>query len=596
MTDQRDASGMDSLDLAIFGKRIEGIVRKMQNTLLRSARSGVINTGRDFSCCLLTSDCELVAVGESLPIHVMAGPDLMARSMKEFHPQLARGDAFLHNSPYHGCSHAADLSVLVPVFDGSGAHRFTVLVKAHQADIGNSIPTTYHASARDVFEEGALIFPATQVQRNYQDIADIIRICEMRIRVPEQWRGDYLASLGAARVGERELAALAGEIGWEHLQALVHGWFDYSERMMHLAVSGLPAGTATGRTTHDPFPGTPPEGIPINATVSCSPEAGRITIDLRDNMDCLPNGLNLSEACARTAAMVGVFNSLSTSVPTNAGSFRRLTILLRENCVVGIPRHPTSCSVATQNVADRLTNAVHLAFASLAEGYGMAEIGGVQTAAQAVISGRDRFRGDRPFIDQLILGDTLGAAGPRSDGWLTMITTGTAGMSFFDSVEVDELRHPLIVRQRRLVQDSEGAGRFRGAPASLVEFEANGTEVTVLYQSDGTIHPAQGVRGGGRGGPARNFVTRSDGTEQAADGWATITLEPGDRVTGISPGGGGYGNPLERDRLMVLADVADGYVSLHRAAEIYGVAIDPDGGIDEVATSALRGTQNREAK
>lgn len=588
MSRSADAARIDSLDLAIFSKRIEGIASKMQNTLLRTARSGVINTGRDFSCCILTAESELVAVAESLPIHVMAGPDLMAQWMKRFHPKLAAGDAFLHNSPYHGCSHAADLSVLVPVIDETGQHRFTVLAKAHQADIGNSIPTTYHAAARDLYEEGALIFPATKVQIGYEDILDIIRLCEMRIRVPEQWRGDYLASLGAARVGERELITLAGKIGWNRLDALVQAWFDYSERVMHLAIGHLPGGVVKGYTIHDPFPGTPAEGILINATVEVEPEAGRITVDLRDNIDCLPNGLNLSEACARTAVMVGTFNSLGLSVPTNAGSFRRLTVHLRENCVVGIPRHPTSCSVATQNVADRLTNAVQLAFANLADGYGLAEVGAVQSAAQAVVSGRDPARGNRAFVDQLILGDTLGAAGPCADGWLAMITTGTAGMSFFDSVEVDEIRHPILIHQRRLVPDSEGPGRFRGAPASLVEFGPRGTEIEVLYQSDGTVHPPQGARGGNSGGGASNYVTRRDGRVEPANGWVIVRLEPGDRVTGISPGGGGYGPAIERDPVSVQADVTEGYISRDRAFQVYGVVIDTAGSLDMPATIKTR--------
>lgn len=594
MSRETDSAPDGSLDLAIFSKRIERIAGKMQNTLLRTARSGVINTGRDFSCCILTASSELVAVAESLPIHVMSGPDLMAESMKRFHPGLAAGDAFLHNSPYHGCSHAADLSVLVPVLDEAGRHRFTVLAKAHQADIGNSIPTTYHAAARDLYEEGALIFPATKVQTGYQDIPDIIRLCEMRIRVPEQWRGDYLASLGAARVGERELIALAREIGWDRLEALVEAWFDYSERMMRLAIGKLPSGIATGRTMHDPFPGTPPDGIPIEAIVTVEPEAERISIDLRNNIDCLPNGLNLSEACARTAAMVGTFNSLGLTVPTNAGSFRRLTVRLRENCVVGIPRHPTSCSVATQNVADRLTNAVQLAFAMLADGYGLAEVGAVQSAAQAVVSGRDAARGGRAFVDQLILGDTLGAGGPRADGWLAMITTGTAGMSFFDSIEVDEIRHPIVVHQRRIVPDSEGPGRFRGAPASLVEFGPRGTELEVLYQSDGTIFPPQGARGGGAGGRACNYVTRRDGRIEAADGWATIRLGPGDRVTGISPGGGGYGPAFERDPALVQGDVTEGYVSRERALALYGVTIDAAGKLDMPATLGARASMRRD--
>lgn len=590
MTAATSSADTDPITLAVLSKRIDGIVRKMQNTLLRSARSGVINTGRDFSCCILTADCRLLSVAESLPIHVMAGPDLMAQSMKAFHPSLRAGDAFLHNSPYHGCSHAADLSVLVPVLDEQGIHRFTVLAKAHQADIGNSIPTTYHAAARDVYEEGALIFPATQVQRDYRDIDDIIRLCQVRIRVPEQWRGDYLASLGATRVGERELLLLGQEVGWQRLERVSEAWFDYSERMMRMAIARIPSGVATGVCVHDPFPGTPTDGVPIKAVVTVDQVGERIDVDLRDNSDCLPNGLNLSEACARTAAMVGVFNSLALDVPTNFGSFRRLTVQLRENCVVGIPRHPTSCSVATQNIADRLTSSVQLAFANLADGYGLAEVGGVQSAAQAVISGTDPRHAGRPFVDQLILGDTLGAAGPRADGWLAMITAGTAGMSFYDSIEIDELRHPIIVWQRRLLPDSEGAGHFRGAPASLVEFGPCGTRLDALYQSDGTFNPPQGVRGGLPGAAARNYVTRANGQIEPLDGWAIVQLAPGDRIAGTSCGGGGYGSPTDRPADLVADDVSERYISLQRAREVYGVALDDRGEIDRKAPRHLRGT------
>ncbi len=582
-------ASIDGVDLALFHRRIESIARKMQNTLLRTARSGVINTGRDFSCCILTADCDLLSVAESLPIHVMSGPDLMARSMLDLHPNLAPGDAFLHNSPYHGCSHAADLSVLVPVFDRDGIHRFTVLAKAHQADIGNAIPTTYHAAARDVYEEGALIFPATRVQANYRDIDDIIRMCQLRIRVPEQWRGDYLASLGAARVGERELRSLTDELGWAQFASLIEGWFAYSERLMGQAIERLPHGSASATTTHDPFPGTPADGIPIRADIAVDPDGKMIEIDFTNNIDCLPNGLNLSEACARTAAMVGTFNSLGLEVPTNAGSFRCLKVHLRQNCIVGIPQHPTSCSVATQNVADRLTSAVQLAFANLDEGFGLAETGAVQTAAQAVVSGRDPSHDNRPFVDQLILGDTLGAGGPNADGWLAMITTGTAGMSFYDSIEVDELRHPIIVHQRRLLPDTEGPGRHRGAPASLVELSPRLAPIDVLFQSDGTDHPPQGARGGGPGGAAKNTVRRANGSVESADGWAQLNLEPGDVATGISCGGGGYGRPEERDPDAVAADVAAGLVSIERARDVYKVALTPSGQPDAQATQSMRG-------
>jgi N-methylhydantoinase B len=353
----------DGARLAIFANRFEGIARKMSNTLLRTGRSGVLNRAKDFSCCIVTAANDLLTTADSLPIHVLSGPDMMARSMLEFHPVLRPGDAFIHNSPYHGCSHAADQTIIVPVIDRAGVHRFTVLAKAHQADIGNSVATTYMGDARDVYHEGALIFPCVTIQRDYQDIADILRMCEARIRVPEQWRGDYLAALGAARIGERELLALGEEFGWDMLDAFGTAWLDYSEGRMANAIAALPSGTSTAVSTHDPFPGTPAEGVAIRSTIIVDAAAGRVTVDLTDNPDCLPCGLNLSEACARTSALIGVFNSIDHSVPKNAGSFRRVDVLLRENCIVGIPRHPTSCSAATTNIADRVANATQRAFA-----------------------------------------------------------------------------------------------------------------------------------------------------------------------------------------------------------------------------------------
>ena len=585
---ERSARGVR---LAVLNHRFEAIASKMHNTLLRTARSGVINTSRDFSCCILTADARLLMAGESLPIHVMVGADMMARYMNELHPQLAAGDAFLHNSPYHGCSHAADLSVLVPVVDSHGVHRFTVMAKAHQADIGNSIPTTYHATARDVYEEGALIFPATKVQESYRDIDDILRIARMRIRVPEQWQGDHIASVGAARIGERELLALGDEIGWPELERHVDEWFDYSELRMRAAIGNLPAGRASAHCVHDAFKGTPPEGVRVLAQIEVDPEHGRLQLDLRDNPDCMPNGLNLSEACARSAALTGIFNGLGAAqVPPNAGSFRCVDIELRENCALGIPRHPTSCSVATSNVSDRLIGAVQMAMAALGEGCGMAEIGGCQTAAQAVVSGHDPRHHDAPFVNQLIMGDTLGAAGPSEDAWLNVVSGGTGGLGLIDSMEVNELRHPLRVWQRRIVTDTEGAGRFTGAPASLVEFGPVDCRMRAIYQSDGSDNPPQGVRGGGSGGAARNFKRTGSGEHIAVNGWADVELEAGETVTGVSCGGGGYGPPIERDPVRVKDDVDEGYVTQERAEAVYGVVLDDAGAIDGVRTLEKRRT------
>jgi N-methylhydantoinase B len=578
----------DGVKLALLTNRLEGVARKMANTLLRSGRSGVLNIARDFSCCIVTADCQLLAAAESLPIHVLCGPDLMAASMKSFHPELRRGDAYLHNSPYHGCSHAADHTILVPVIDNEGVHRFTVVAKAHQADCGNSEPTTYMGSARDVYHEGALIFPAVKVQQNYENIDDIVRMCKMRIRVPEQWWGDYLAMMGAARIGERELLALAEEIGWQTLEDYSRDYLDYSEQRMIGAIKKLTAGQATRSSTHDPlFPGMPEEGVTIQAAVTVDPENARIQVDLRDNPDCLPCGLNLSEATARTAAMVGIFNSVEHTVPKNSGSFRRIDILLRENCVVGIPLHPTSCSVATTNMADRVANSVQTAMAEMADGIGLAECGAVIPPAIGVISGVDPTTGHR-FINQLFLGFTGGAAGPYADSWQTIGHVGNAGLCFQDSVELDEMRHPLLVRTRSFVTDSEGAGRHNGARSMFVEFGPVGCEMEVGYVSDGTINGPKGVRGGLAGASSKQFKRLTSGELVELPGGAMLHLGDGETVLSYSCGGGGYGRPETRDPELVRRDVDEGYLSKDRARSVFAVVINAAGKVDVAATDALR--------
>ncbi|MCB1470770.1 MAG: hydantoinase B/oxoprolinase family protein, partial [Rhizobiaceae bacterium] len=329
------------------------------------------------------------------------------------------------------------------------------------------------------------------------------------------------------------------------------------------------------------------DGIPIKVDVEVDPTEARIRVDLSDNMDCLPCGLNLSEATARTAAMVGIFNSIDHTVPKNAGSFRRIDLKLRENCVVGVPRHPTSCSVATTNVADRVANPVQCAIAEIAEGQGMAECGAVIPPSVAVVSGIHP-RDGKPFINQVFLGMTGGAASPTADAWLTIGHVGNAGMCNLDSVELDEMRQPLYVASRRLLPDTEGAGTFTGAPSISVEFGPSGCDVSVGYVSDGVINAARGVRGGGTGGPANQYLIDVDGAETPLAACAQVDVRDGQLVRSISAGGGGYGYPHQRSAELVARDLMLGRITAERARQIYGVAVNGDGSIDAEETARLR--------
>ncbi|WP_222432403.1 hydantoinase B/oxoprolinase family protein [Leekyejoonella antrihumi] len=580
----------DPAQLAVLTNRMQAVVRSMQNTLFRTARSGLINTGRDFSCCLVTGDDELLAAAESLPIHVMAGPDLSAKRMKELHPELHAGDVFLHNSPYAGNSHAADHSLLAPVIDADGVHRFTVVVKAHLADCGNAVPTSQNPVARDVYNEGALIFDCVKVEDRYVRVDDVLRMCRLRLRAPEMWWGDYLAMLGAVRTAERELLGIGEEYGWDVLHEYVDAWFDYSEDKMDRAIRALPSGSASGSTTHDPLPVTGLEsGVPINAKVEVRSDEGLVAVDLTENPDCVPAGINTTEATALTGAMMGIFNSLGPGVPTNGGSFRRLRITLRENCVAGIPRHPVSCSSATTGVPERITSAVQQAIAKLGDGSGMAASGACLSPSNAIVSGTDPRYGT-PFVDMPCIGATGGPGNPWSDGWLSY-AGGCAGMNAWENTEMAEILRPMRIETSRVLPDTEGAGKFRGSPSVLVEFTPVGTSIDAAVTTDNTMFPAEGVRGGLPGAAGWAGVLGLDGQEQQVSGYARLNLAPGERLISRSSAGGGYGSPHERDPERVRHDVLEGYITRARAESIYGVIVRPDGTIDTAPRTPHTTTQ-----
>jgi N-methylhydantoinase B len=265
---------------------------------------------------------------------------------------------------------------------------------------------------------------------------------------------------------------------------------------------------------------------------------------------------------------------------------------LRDNCIVGIPRHPVSCSAATTDLSELTASLVALALGDLGEGFGLAQIGRAQPASMAVISGTDPRQGNAPFVNQLILAVTGGAGAPEADGWLTILGIGAAGFLYRDSVEIDEMKYPIVVHEQRIVRDSEGAGRFRGSPGARVEFgPIDGCTLDVVYLSDGTYNASVGVRGGFPGGTASQQKVAADGSVSDELGsYARVRLEPGETILGQTCGGGGYGPPHERDVRRVAHDVREGWISRERAFDIYGVAVGDDGRIDDGRSAARRRT------
>lgn len=579
---------------AIIANRIDGIVREMSNTLQRTARSAVINSAHDFSCAICTSDNELLASAEGLPIHVFGADMLTAAMMARHGDDLRDGDCYLHNDPYSGNSHPADHAFLAPVFI-DGEHMFTAVAKAHQADIGNSLPTTLHGFAKDQYEEGALIFPAVRVQRDGKLNEDIIEMCRSRIRVPEQWFGDFLAGIGSVRVAVRRLKELCDKYGRDTIKDFIGNWLDYSERRMIHAIQKLPKAEIINHSAHDPVGEVMPDGIPLTVKVKIDPEEALVEIDLRDNIDNVDCGFNVSEACTTSAVFCGVFNSIESTVPLNAGSFRRLRLLMRDGAVVGRPAFPHSCSVATTNVADRLVNMTQAAFAQIGDRYGLAE-GGIGTpAGSAAISGADHRHNNAFYVNQMIVCVGGGPGSPSADGWPNYCIPVIAGLMYRDSIEVTELKQPIEIQYLRVAPGTAGAGEYRGSFAIEMSYGPKELPMTAIFMCDGTHFAPKGVRGGHNGVSAQHWMVDTNGVAHETPNFCNTIVKKGEVLRGWSTSGGGYGDPKRRDPRRVLKDVADGFETLERARDVYGVALSGSIETEDLAIDAERTAQLREA-
>jgi len=591
--------------MTILVKKLEIINTEMINTILRSGRSGVICAGRDFSCSIVDGKGRLLFVNKGLPIHC-ANMDYVAQSVLElFKGDIHEGDDFLNNSPYYGNTHHADHTHIVPVFY-EGELMFFTIARGHQADCGNSIPTTYFPQAKDIYEEGALDFPAVRVQRNYKDIKDLIRMIKMRIRVPDQWYGDYLAQVGACRVGEQRLKELCATYGKDYIKAFIEAYMDYGESCIITEIKKFPKMHLEYESKHDPIPGVPEtdDGIPIRMKIDIDPDAGYIYTDVTHNIDSLPCGVNMCRATTRAAAVQGILSNINP-VPYNDGVFKHLPVKMAEGKAVGYTKHPGSMSTATTNLCDRLANLSLAIFEKIGPTKGVAECGLNGPAALSVISGTDFRQGGKSYCNQILGGGGSGGALYNHDGFLTWDVPAAGGITGVDSIEIDEQKYPIMFKCRCIKMDSGGPGRWRGAPSKHVEFVQRRMPGQWIYFNDGGVYPAKGIHGGMRGGEADVWKYKISSLRRLWDYErdkgirridlpliASITLQPETEVlVSVSSAGGGFGDPLERDPEKVRWDVREGYVSLDAARSIYGVVLDTKPElykVDYEATKELR--------
>ncbi len=561
------AASVDPFTMVILRRRFEAIIREMVNALLKSGRSGVLNTALDFSCSLTDAKFQSVSVALGLPVHVGA-IDLIPRAVAAKHGDSVRpGDCFVNNSGYLGNTHCADFTLCSPVFH-DGRLAFYTVARAHLGDMGFPIPSTYNPAARDVYEEG-LMLPCVRIQRDWQDEPAVVDICKANIRAPEQFYGDYLACLAAVRTGERRLAELCIRFGADVIEHFLDGYQDHAERMAADAISRLPKGRITRSVLYDSELAAYPDGIPVTATLDVDPTAGRVMIDLTENVDNLPLGINMTESTVLACCRMGTCNVLGPDVPRAAGAFRRIEVRMRDGSAVGRPRFPAATSAATTNLCHLLASHIQALYAELSEGAGSAYGSVGLPGSCPVVSGKDPRRGGRAFVNQIIMGYWGGPAVSGHDGWLTYGSAASQGILWQSSVEIVEQQQPILIEELSIREDSGGAGQWQGGPGSRVVFRPRFGPVRFAINAAAHEHPPLGVRGGRPGAPTRIWKIAKDGTRTDLGITIDVTLEPGERLVSEACGGGGYGDPAQRARGAIAHDLAEEWITPERALAVY---------------------------
>ncbi len=560
--------------MSVLSSRLYSIGLEMTNTLMRTARSQLMSVCHDLSTAICDRNGKVIALAESIPVHC-ANMGLTVRPCFDHPEGIQPGDLFLNNSPYHGNTHHADYTYIAPVFH-DGELMFFAVTKGHQADIGNSIPSTYAPTARDMFEEGAIDWPCIKIQKNYKDVPDIIAIAQMHNRVPEMWYGDYLACVGSSRVGEKRLAALCEEYGNDVVKRFCEAYQDYGARRMKEELKQLPKGHYEYDIKADAIEGVVPE-ITIHIECDTHPEDGTIAFDFTKNADSLPCGLNMCEATTLASAVTGVLNRMPCDIPCNDGAMSQIKVKMREGCVIGKAKAPYSSSMATTNLADRVISGVQALMNKITSNKGMAEGGATQCPAVAVVSGTDWRKGDAPYVNQIFCGMTGGPAVNGYDGWITYQYPVTGGAMNWNSTEVLEQQYPFQVVSEEILPNSVGAGQFDSAPSCKFVMTARHDPVVCAYSCDGIANPPKGAAGGldGHKSAAWKYkLAEGEASRTELPPFAEPVITKKEAIVSESSSGGGYGDPLERDPELVCHRVREEWITKEFAAKTYGVVVD----------------------
>lgn len=579
-----DLRSIDPILLSLVQHRLDGVTVEMGTAMQRTALSPIFSIAHDFSCFITDAQGYTISQADGLPIHTGGGGFAVRKLLRYWADDIRPGDLFIANDPYFSaCGHLPDWTVMYPVFVDDLIVAFTCN-RAHMVDIGGGAPGSYDVRATEIFQEGLRLPPLRLKERGVlrRDVFDLLTL---NSRAPKAIAGDLAAMIGSVEKGGEQVASIFEEYGRAIVEAHLVALFDYAEHIMKQEIAHFASGTYTAEEFMNNDV-TTDRSVRICVTLTVTPD--RMLFDFSGTDPQIRGFKNSPIANTHSAVYTAVSMMVDPFIPHNEGAYRPIRIQAPPGTVVNASE-PAAVTYSTTSPAHDI---IHACLKALSMAAPERAVAGWGKVSYPIMSGR---RDDGDIYVMYHWGGSPGAGAVRGrDGFDQMgALTGLGGLVIPNLEEYEQVYPVRFIRQA-FRMDAGGPGQHRGGTGVdyVVEVQA---PATWIFRAEGARTPSGfGMRGGRPGKESKLRILVPGGNPFEPPQYGVMELTPC-VLEMTSAGGGGWGDPLNREIERVIDDLRDELVSPERAAEDYGVVTRPDLTIDEEATRELRRKRAAEA-
>ncbi|MHB8220784.1 MAG: hydantoinase B/oxoprolinase family protein [Acidimicrobiales bacterium] len=581
---------VDPVTAEVIRGGMETICFEMAMYVSRTATTPILNQSNERNATILDGTGRLAALSVGIPQFMLTSTLPVRFALDLLGPaEFRHGDVFVANDPYHGGGHLPDYNVFAPVVV-DGRLVLIASIQCHHGDTGGAVPGGYNVTAQDIWGEGVR-WPVVKVLDRGVERKDVLYALQVNNRL-EGFLGDLRAQIGAAKQAADELAEMVARYGCDVVEASVDHAIDYAARRFAEEVTAWPDGVYEGDAyvDHDPL-GNPDIHLHVKITVA----GDRLTVDYTgsDERQELQAWSTFGNTRGYTVAQIAAM--MDPEIPKNEGFFTSIDLVVPQGCVLN-PHPGRPVSAGTHHPGADIGEVIAVALSGVLPERAVPQT--YKTGIPTTIRGIDPHSG-QPFVDssaEVYAGWCNAAKG--MDAWGAV--SASFGNLWKATAEINESLYPHVQWSRDYRTDSGGPGQWRGGCGSHYVKEVRVPSKVYTYVV-GMKYPMPGIAGGGPGEPNRLTLRAfSDDPFVVAHTADWVPMEAGDRIVYDYGGGGGWGDPLDREPTAVLDDVLDEYVSVEGARRDYGVVLtgsleDLTLAVDGTATEARR-TEMRAAR